>query len=162
VAGRHLEPKAKAVLCQTAEHEFAGVPCGIMDQFISVMGREGHALLIDCASQDARLIPIPAQASVVVFNTNVHHALASGEYAKRRAACESAAQRLGMSQLREVSIDQLDGVLRTPSLSVEERACVRHVVSENDRTLRACGSAGPGRSGCGRTSHACITRISSR
>ena len=57
VTGKKLDPVEKALLCQKAEHEFAGVPCGIMDQFISVMGRENHLLLLDCRSRNTELVP---------------------------------------------------------------------------------------------------------
>lgn len=137
VAGVSLEPRAKALLCQRAEHEFAGVPCGIMDQFVSVMGRTGHAILIDCRSQDATPIPMPAaeRVSVVVINSNVRHALAGGEYAARRMACESAAAVLGVTALRDVDLDRLEGA--RDRLSEIEYRRARHVVTENSRTLAA-------------------------
>ncbi len=130
-----LAPKAKALLCQRAEHELAGVPCGIMDQFISTMGRQGHALLIDCRSEETALVPIPADAAVVLLDSGVRHALAGGEYAGRRATCAAAAAKLGVPQLRDASIRALsagEGLL-TP----EEHRRARHVITENARTLAA-------------------------
>jgi galactokinase len=133
--GVTLGPRDKALLCQRAEHRYAGVPCGIMDQFISVMGREGHALLIDCRSQEPTLVPMPppARAVLVVIDTCVRHALASGEYAARRAACEAAAARLGAS-LRDASLEQVIAAFPSgdPLLPI-----ARHIVTENQRTLEA-------------------------
>jgi galactokinase len=133
--GVRLSPHDTALLCQRAEHEFAGVPCGIMDQFISVMGRRGSALLIDCRDRSTALVPMPdlLTALVVVINTGVRHALASGEYAKRRGACARAARALGVVSLRDAGDEILRD--RAGNLSDEERRCARHVISENARTL---------------------------
>ncbi|XP_009578263.1 PREDICTED: galactokinase, partial [Fulmarus glacialis] len=82
---------AKALACQKAEHTFAGMPCGIMDQFISVMGKEGHALLIDCRSLETILVPLTdASLAVLITNSNVRHALTGSEYPTRRRQCEEA------------------------------------------------------------------------
>jgi galactokinase len=127
-----LDPSAKALLCQRAEHDYAGVPCGIMDQFASVFGRENQLLLIDCRNQEIRDIEWPAAGfSLIVVNSGVNHELAVSEYAIRRRQCEAAAHALGLPSLRDATLDQLtaaglDGVL-------ERRA--RHVISENHRTL---------------------------
>lgn len=128
-----LDPLDKARLCQRAEHEWAGVPCGIMDQLVSVLGREGHALLIDCRSLDVTHVPMPPDAAVVVADTGVRHELAAGEYAKRRAACASAAAKLGLASLRDAS----PGMADDPRLGDEERRCVRHVTTENGRVIAA-------------------------
>jgi galactokinase len=104
VTGKKLDPVEKALLCQKAEHEFAGVPCGIMDQFISVMGRENHLLLLDCRSRQTELVPMnDPSVALLIINTNVKHELGSGEYAKRRAQCEAAAKILGVSSLRDAT-----------------------------------------------------------
>jgi galactokinase len=135
--GITLEPKAKALLCQRAEHEFAGVPCGIMDQFVSVMGREGHALLIDCRSQVVEHIPMPRPEHIVVLilNSNVRHSLAAGEYAKRKAECQAAVRALGIASLRDA--DEAVVVQARAHLSDVEFRRARHVVSENARTVAA-------------------------
>lgn len=133
MTGAAIGPIDKARLCQRAEHEWAGVPCGIMDQLVSVLGREGHALLIDCRTLDVTHVPMPADAAVVVADTGVRHELAAGEYAKRRAACSSAAAKLGIASLREAT----SGMADDPCLEDEERRCVRHVTTENERVLRA-------------------------
>mgnify|MGYP000322792880 CR=1 FL=1 len=122
-------------MCQRAEHLFAGVPCGIMDMFTSIAGRRGHAVLLDCRSLEHTLIPLPdpAEYSWLIIDTGVKHALAGGEYAQRRAVCESAARRLGVNLLREVDED----MVHAAALSEEERRCARHVVSEIQRTVTA-------------------------
>lgn len=127
-----------AELCRKAEHDYAGVPCGIMDQMISVMGVAGHALLIDCSNGAIRQVPMPSETALVVMNTGVRHSLATGEYAKRRAACERAAAKLGVPSLRHASLAMLEiQCAGHRHVSEEERACARHVVSENGRTLAA-------------------------
>ncbi len=132
-----LEPLQKALLCQRAEHEFAGVPCGIMDQLVSVLGRLSHALLIDCRTREAIPVPMPGpdRLVVLVVNTRVHHALASTEYAARRATCASAARTLGISALRDATAELVEQ--RRGELTRQEYLCARHVVTENARTLAA-------------------------
>jgi galactokinase len=132
-----LDPLEKALLCQHAEHEFAGVPCGLMDQMASAMGRSGHALLIDCQSNEATPIRMQSrdEAVVLVIDSGVRHELGASEYPRRRAACESAAAKLGVAQLREVT--ERDLSRRGSKLSEEELRCARHVVTENGRVLKA-------------------------
>ena len=104
VTGKKLDPVQKALLCQKAEHEFAGVPCGIMDQFVSVMGRENHLLLLDCRSRKTELVPVnDPSVQLLIANTNVKHELVNGEYASRRAQCEAAAKILGVPSLRDAT-----------------------------------------------------------
>ncbi|CAJ0943610.1 unnamed protein product, partial [Mesorhabditis belari] len=90
----HLSTEKIAMLCQKAEHEYAGVPCGIMDQFVCSLAHVGHALKIDCSNLAYDRIPlaISRDASFIVVDSGVKHALASGEYAKRRAAVEQTLQ----------------------------------------------------------------------
>src|SRR4051812_24812803 len=85
MTGRTLDPVDKALLCQKAEHEYARVPCGIMDQFASVLCRADHLMLLDCRSQDVDHIPFgDTDITVLIINTNVKHELSGGEYAERR------------------------------------------------------------------------------
>lgn len=142
--GVQLAGPARAALCRRAEHEYAGVPCGIMDQLISVLGRPGHALLIDCRDESTRTISMPPadQAVVLVVNSGVRHALASGEYAARRAACGRAAAGLGVPTLREASPELLER--RAHSIGEEERRCARHVITENARTIAAADAMASG------------------
>jgi galactokinase len=129
---------ARARDCQRAEHRWAGVPCGLMDQLASSCGRAGHALLIDCRGDTVRPVPLPeaAEARVLVVHSGVRHELAAGEYGRRRAACERAASKLGVPSLREVAA--LPGA--EAGLDEEEARCVRHVASENARVLAAAGA----------------------
>ena len=134
--GRLLDPVEKALLCQQAEHEFAGVPCGIMDQFISVMGRQNHLLLLDCRSRQTDFVPMNDPAvSLLIINTNVRHELGNGEYARRRAECEVAAKILGVPSLRDADADRLEGARSKMDPVVYRRA--RHVIGEIERTLHA-------------------------
>jgi galactokinase len=136
LTGRQLAPVEKALLCQQAEHEFAGVPCGIMDQFISVLGRKDHLLLLDCRSRSTELVPMSDPAvAVLVINTNVRHKHAGGEYAQRRAQCEAAARALKVQALRDVVVEKLEPAGTKLDPVIFRRA--RHVVTENARTLQA-------------------------
>ncbi|HEV2328888.1 MAG TPA: galactokinase [Verrucomicrobiae bacterium] len=136
VTGRTLVPVEKALLCQKAEHEFAGVPCGIMDQFISVMGRQNNLLLLDCRSRETQLVPMnDAAVSLLIANTNVKHELANGEYAQRRAQCEAAARALGIASLRDATPDVLANAKGGMDDIVFRRA--RHVIGEIERTVHA-------------------------
>jgi galactokinase len=134
--GKNIDPVEKALIAQKAEHEFAGVPCGIMDQFISALGREGNLLLLDCRSRKTELVPMSDPAvSLLVINTNVKHELSGGEYAQRRAECEAAAKALGVASLRDANADQLEHEKDKMTETVFCRA--RHVIGEIERTLHA-------------------------
>lgn len=135
--------------CQAAEREFAGVNCGVMDQTISLAGRAGHAMLLDCLSGAITHVPLPprSQASVVVINTNARHSLADSPYAQRRAWCESASTVLGVSSLRALA-DTPDALailerLRT-ALSPDEYRAARHVVTEIHRVRGAADALAAG------------------
>jgi len=134
--GKAIDPIEKALLAQKAEHDFAGVPCGIMDQFISALGREGHLLLLDCRTRQTQLVPMSdPSVALLVINTNVKHELSGGEYAERRAQCEEAARNLGVKSLRDVTPEQLDKAKGKLSEVVFRRA--RHVIGEIERTVHA-------------------------
>ncbi|HEY5041051.1 MAG TPA: galactokinase [Verrucomicrobiae bacterium] len=134
--GKKIDPIEKTLLAQTAEHEFAGVPCGIMDQFISALGREGHLLLLDCRTRKTELVPMSdPSVALLIINTNVKHELGSGEYAKRRAECEQAAKILGVKSLRDATADQLEKAKGKMGEVVYRRA--RHVIGEIERTVHA-------------------------
>jgi len=136
MTGRVLDPVEKALLCQKAEHEYAGMPCGIMDQFISVMGRENHILLLDCRSRETQLVPMnDSSVALLITNTNVKHELTGGEYAKRRAQCEEAARGLGVKSLREADARMLEQNRAKLSDLAYRRA--KHVIGEIERTLHA-------------------------
>jgi galactokinase len=139
IAGKSLPPVEKALLCQQAEHQFAGVPCGIMDQFISVMGRKDNLLLLDCRSRQTELVPMnDPSVALLVTNTNVKHELGTGEYAKRRAQCEAAAKIMGVSSLREGTAAALEKSKCKMEEVVYRRA--RHVIGEIARTTEAANA----------------------
>lgn len=136
ITGQKLDPVEKALLCQKAEHDYAGVPCGIMDQFISVMGKENHLLLLDCRSRRPELVPMSdSSVALLIVNTNVKHELTGGGYAQRRAQCEQAAQILGVPSLRDASEDLLQAARSRMDDVVFRRA--RHVIGEIQRTVQA-------------------------
>jgi len=136
MSGQALDPLEKALLCQQAEHDFAGVPCGIMDQFTSILAQADHAVLLDCRSRTTTSVPMTDPAvTVLVINTNVRHKLAESEYAKRRSQCEAAARILNVKALRDVTSTALEAARRQMEPAVYRRA--RHVVSENARTVQA-------------------------
>ena len=127
-----------AALARRAENVFCGVPTGIMDLIAALLGRAGHALLLDCRAGTAEPVPFdPAAAglTLLVIDTRVRHALGDGRYAERRRACEAGAAALGVRSLRDVTdgreLDRLD------ELSLR-RVC-GHVVAEKHRVLRAAG-----------------------
>jgi galactokinase len=135
-AGRALDPLEKARLCQKAEQEAVGVPCGIMDQYSSIFGRSGAALLLDCRSLEFEAVPLDDRAvALLVVNSRVKHALADGAYAQRRAQCEAAAAALGVPALRDATLDRLEQAQNALEPVLYRRA--RHVITENDRTTRA-------------------------
>jgi galactokinase len=136
VTGKSIDPVEKALLAQKAEHDFAGVPCGIMDQFISTLGREGHLLLLDCRTRKTELVPMSdPSVALLIINTNVKHELSGGEYAERRAQCEEAVKILDAASLRDVTEDQLEIAKVMMSEIVYRRA--RHVIGEIQRTVFA-------------------------
>lgn len=136
MTGKKLDPVDKALLCQKAEHEYAGMPCGIMDQFISVMGQKDHILLLDCRSRKTELVPMTDNSvELLITNTNVKHELTGGEYAKRRAQCEEAARILGVPSLRDADASQLERAKGKMDNTAYRRA--RHVISEIERTTSA-------------------------
>src|SRR4051812_3858224 len=136
IAGASLEPQRLALACQRAESEVVGVPSGLMDQFASVFGRAGHALLLDTRTLEREWLPLPlepAGLALVVVDTGVAHSLRESGYGERRATCEEAARALGLPALRDATGGDVE---RTKSLLGERAArLVRHVVSENGRVL---------------------------
>jgi galactokinase len=134
--GRSMEPLELARLCQRAERNFVGMPCGIMDQFISVMGRENHLLLLDCRSRRTELVPMSdPSVAILIINTNVKHELTGSEYPTRRKQCEAAAKALGVPSLRDATADTLERAKGNMDAVVYRRA--RHVIGEIERTVHA-------------------------
>jgi galactokinase len=141
--GKLLEPTEKARLCRQAEHDYARVPCGIMDQLISVLGDDAGALLIDCRSQQTRLVPFAdPSVSLLIANSNVRHSLGDGAYAARMSACVEAAHKLGVPELGQASTATVAAAEQTLGPLLYRRA--RHVVSENARTRAAADALAAG------------------
>jgi len=127
-----------ARLTQKAENDYVGVPCGIMDQSISLMGKAGNALLLDCrdlSTRDVEFDIARAGLELLIIDTQAHHALVDGGYAERRASCESVAQKLGVKAMRDLSRDLLEE--RKGELTDVEYKRARHAVTEIARVLDA-------------------------
>ena len=132
--GFSLEELAR--LTQKAENQYVGVPCGIMDQSVSLMATNGFALLLDCRDLSTRNIPFDVVShglELLIIDTQAHHALTDGGYAERRASCESVAAKLGVKSMRELTIEQLDS--SRDKLSESEYVRARHAVTEMKRVL---------------------------
>lgn len=132
--GIRLEKLELARLCQRAEQQFAGVPCGLMDQLTVVLARQDHLMQIDFRDESIRQRGLDAGVSIVVVPSGVQHALAGSEYALRRAESAAAARAFGASSLREVSLEQLRS---DAGLEPLLRRRARHVIEENQRVLLA-------------------------
>jgi len=132
-----LPVESRPALAQRAENHYVGMPCGIMDQSASIQCRAGHTLFLDCRSLTVEQIPFDLAAAglaMLVIDTRAPHRHVTGEYAARRAACESAAAALGVPALRDIPVDALPATLdRLPDEVTRRR--VRHVVTENQRVL---------------------------
>lgn len=135
LAGREADGVQVALWAQAAENRFVGVPCGIMDQFASANGVAGGALMLDCRSLRATPAQLPPGASFLLVNSMAERQLVSGEYARRRQDCETAARVLGVAALRDVAEADLPGAL--PRLADGPARRCRHVVTENARVRRA-------------------------
>ena len=136
-----MESKDLAALCQRVEHEFVGVNCGIMDQTISLLGRENQALFLDCRSLEHERIPLNlTRHCIAICNTKVKRELAASEYNKRRAECERGVAILkkwlpGISSLRDITLtDFKKHEEHLPALA--QKRC-RYVIEENTRVLDA-------------------------
>ncbi|MGK5531769.1 galactokinase [Streptomyces sp. URMC 129] len=145
--GLGLAPTALARVAQRAERDFAGVPCGILDQMASACCTAGHVLRLDTRDLSMRQIPFSMALEglrLLVIDTGVRHAHADGAYARRRAECEAGATALGVPALRDVPPEGLDDALaRLPDATLRRR--VRHVVTENDRVERVVALLDAGR-----------------
>jgi galactokinase len=132
--GFNLEELAR--LTQKAENQYVGVPCGIMDQSVSLMAITGSALLLDCRDLSTRNIPFDVAShglELLIIDTQAHHALTDGGYAERRASCESVAAKLAVKSMRELTMAQLDA--SRDQLTATEYIRARHAVSEMKRVL---------------------------
>ncbi|NTU54980.1 MAG: galactokinase [Anaerolineales bacterium] len=140
LGGWTLPPMQRALLGQKAENKYVGVNCGIMDQFASACGVENKLLLLDCRSLEWKTVPLPGNVSIVIADTTVRRKLTSGEYNKRRSACEEAVRLLkqdlpNVRSLRDVSVEEFDRLAKKLPREIEKRA--RHVVEEIGRSDQA-------------------------
>ena len=135
VSGFEWDAGAMALAGQAAENEWLGVKCGIMDQMISAAGIADRALLIDCRSLETASAPLPPDTVVVILDTNTRRGLVDSKYNERRAQCEAAARHFGVTALRDV--DRESFARREHELEALMRRRARHVITENERTLRA-------------------------
>jgi galactokinase len=126
---------------QRAENQFVGVNCGIMDQFASGMGAADHALFLNCETLEFETVPLKLSGlKIVISNTNKRRGLADSKYNERRAECEAAVEYLAQSKpianLSQLSLEEFENYAPViPDEVTRKRA--RHVISENDRTLKA-------------------------
>jgi len=141
ISGAAADPLTLALAGQEAEHQWVGMKCGIMDQFVGTRGKAGHAVLIDCRKLEGKLVPLRlGDYAVVVCDTKVKHSLASSEYNSRRAECERGVELLrrtlpSLRALRDVSLRDFN--LLEERLPEPVRKRCRHVIAENERTLAA-------------------------
>ena len=137
----NLDRMKLALLCQRAEHNFPQVNCGIMDQFANMMGKKDHVLLLDCKSMEYQYFPLHLNGfKIVLLNSNVEHALVSGEYNLRRQRCEQGLKIL-QAQLKIVSFRDIKDVaaLQNCQSLMEPKvyACCLYVVEEIARAKKA-------------------------
>ena len=132
--GFNLEELAR--LTQKAENQYVGVPCGIMDQSVSLMATQGFALLLDCRDLSTKNIPFDVAShglELLIIDTQAHHALTDGGYAERRASCESVVAQLNVASMRELSMSQLDA--SRDQLTNTQYLRARHAITEMKRVL---------------------------
>ncbi len=141
--GEDMDKLELAKLCQKAEHDFAGVPCGLMDQAAVILCEEGKLLMLDCVDDSFQHAPFEdPDWGLLIINSCVSHELSDGGYAVRRDGCHAAAKILGVETLREIDPAKLDEALAHPELSEEMKRYVRHAVTEIARTLETVEALG--------------------
>jgi galactokinase len=134
--GTLLDTREKALLAQKAEHDFAGVPCGIMDQFASAFGKEDQLILIDCLTGGTEMVPFADPSlTILVSNTKVSHELSDGGYAARRKSTEDGLAAIGKPSWRDVTLADLEGAAGEMDEVTFRRG--RHVIGEIGRTIAA-------------------------
>ena len=134
LTGEKMDPVDRARLCQKAEHDFAGVPCGIMDQLAVGAGKAGHALRIDCRDISMQSVPLPDDMVILVADTLVKHSLADGEYRKRRMDCEEARDIIGVDSLRDANLPMVE--THRDQLGDQRFRRARHAVTEMERVRK--------------------------
>ena len=139
-AGVELPLEKVATLCRRAENEYVGAKSGIMDQFVVVGSVANRVMLLDCRSLEYELLPLPDQVRVVICNSMVKHAVATGEYGDRSAEVEAGQavlrrERPGVELLRDATLDDLEACRDMMSAASFKRC--RHIITENARVLEA-------------------------
>jgi galactokinase len=138
----NIEKTEMIKMAQMTEHEFAGVRCGIMDMFASVMGKKDHVIKLDCKTLDYEYVPFKLDGiKILLLNTNVKHSLASSEYNTRRKECEQGVAWVKehepqVNSLRDVTIEMLDKYVLAKDKTVYTRCLF--VVEEIDRLIKGC------------------------
>jgi galactokinase len=138
VAGFEVEPMELALACQRAELRAVGVPCGILDQAASILGRRESAVLLDCGTLEHRVVPVPAAAAFLVVESGVGRSLETTAYAERRAELEAALRAVGVERSTQATPGDVARVDGTAARRL------RHVVTENERVLRFVDALGAG------------------
>ena len=136
--GLNLSLPELARIAQKGENVYVGMPCGIMDQSVSLMATQGNALLLDTRDLSTEQIPFdiaPLGLELLVIDTQVHHALVDGGYAERRASCEKAVADLGITSLRDISVSEFEA--RKSELDAKTYIRAYHGVTEMKRVLDA-------------------------
>ncbi len=156
-AAFELSPLQLAHVAREAEYQAVGVPVGIMDPAVCLLARRGHALLLDCATDEHRLIPLPESVAIVVLDSGVRHRLEHSGYATRRAELERALPSLKGASPSQVTVEEAEAAARAAKVDEIALRRLRHVVSENER-VRACvrlleSPSGPDRSALGSLFH---------
>ena len=141
LTGQDLSVRELAALCRAAENEFAGVPCGVMDQYASIACRAGEAILLDCRGLEYEHVPLSlGDHGIVVVDSAVRHELASSEYAKRQQQCAEALAVLRRSRPDMQTLRDADAAMvqaAASQMGAIPAARARHVCTENERTLAA-------------------------
>jgi galactokinase len=135
-----IDPIGLSVQAQTAENDFVGMKCGVMDQLASSASVAGSALLIDCRDLSVRPVPIPPNAALLIVHSGVVRGLVEGHYNRRRAECEEAAAAMNVARLRNADA----ALIEATTMTTEVAARARHVVTENARVLAAADALAAG------------------
>ncbi len=139
-AGFDLPPLELARIAQAAEQLAVGVPCGLMDPATSLLGRRGNALLLDCGTEEHRLVPLPPGLAIVVLDSGVRRSLEHSGYAARRAELERGVAAIGGRPPASLTVAQVEAEARAAGVDDVAARRLRHVVSENER-VRRCVAA---------------------
>ena len=140
--GLQIKKPDLALLAQKAEHEYAKVMCGIMDQFASVFGKKNHVIRLDCKSLDYEYVPLDLKGyKILLLNSNVKHSLASTAYNTRRQECEQGVKWMqqehpGVHSLRDANMEMVEKIIRPKDAVIYSRC--KYVVEENERLLSGC------------------------